>query len=436
MWEKLFLHPTTHLPTYNRGMESSRRSFFLSLPALTALPASWIAFASALRAAPDTASEAYWSLVKRQFPLDENLIYLNAANVCPASRPVLDRHAEYMRDFQSNPSFQNRAKYEAMRERLRDKVAGMLRVASDEIAITRNTSEGTNIVVKGVDLKPGDEVLITDHNHPSNNDSWKVRAQRDGFVVKSLPVRVPAASRDELISQVEKTVTPQTKVIAITHVTSTTGILYPAREIAEIARRRGIWMHLDGAQTFGALDVNLKEIGCDSYSTSAHKWLMGPLEAGVLFVRSDKIPEIWPSIVTAGWTDHLKGARKLEVYGQRDDPRIVALESAVDFALLIGTRAIESRMRFLATSMKEQLSQVGGVTLKTNIQPELSGGVVKCDISRVPTKQAYDALWNEHRIAIAMTPSGDSQGLRFSPHIYNSREEIDRVVAAVRALAG
>ncbi len=417
-------------------MESSRRSFFLSLPALTALPASWIAFASALRAAPDTASEAYWSLVKRQFPLDENLIYLNAANVCPASRPVLDRHAEYMRDFQSNPSFQNRAKYEAMRERLRDKVAGMLRVASDEIAITRNTSEGTNIVVKGVDLKPGDEVLITDHNHPSNNDSWKVRAQRDGFVVKSLPVRVPAASRDELISQVEKTVTPQTKVIAITHVTSTTGILYPAREIAEIARRRGIWMHLDGAQTFGALDVNLKEIGCDSYSTSAHKWLMGPLEAGVLFVRSDKIPEIWPSIVTAGWTDHLKGARKLEVYGQRDDPRIVALESAVDFALLIGTRAIESRMRFLATSMKEQLSQVGGVTLKTNIQPELSGGVVKCDISRVPTKQAYDALWNEHRIAIAMTPSGDSQGLRFSPHIYNSREEIDRVVAAVRALAG
>jgi selenocysteine lyase/cysteine desulfurase len=417
-------------------MESSRRSFFLSLPALAALPASWTAFASALRAAPDATGEGYWSLVKRQFPLDDNLIYLNAANVCPASRPVLDRHAEFMRDFQSNPSFQNRAKYDAMRERLRGKVADMLRVTPDEIAISRNTSEGTNIVVKGVDLKAGDEVLITDHNHPSNNDSWKVRAQRDGFVVKSLPVRVPAASREELISQVEKAVTPQTRVIAITHVTSTTGIMYPAREIAEIARRRGIWMHLDGAQTFGALDMNLKEIGCDSYSTSAHKWLMGPLEAGILFVRSDRIPQVWPSIVTAGWTDHLKGARKLEVYGQRDDPRIVALESAVDFALLIGMRTIESRMRFLATSMKEQLSQVGGVKLKTNIEPELSGGVVKCDISRVPTKQAYDALWSEHRIAIAMTPSGDSQGLRFSPHIYNSREEIDRAVAAVRALAG
>jgi isopenicillin-N epimerase len=423
---------------YNRVMDSSRRSFFLSLPALAALPASWTAFTAALRAAPgapDAANDAYWSLVRRQFPLADDLIYLNAANVCPASRPVLDRHAEFMRDFQSNPSFQNRAKYEAMRERLRDKLAAMLRVSSDEIAITRNTSEGTNIVVKGVDLKPGDEVLITDHNHPSNNDSWKVRAQREGFSVNTLPIRVPASSRDELISQIGKAVTPKTKVIAVTHLTSTTGILFPAREIAEIARKRGIWMHLDGAQTFGALDVNLKDIGCDSYSASAHKWMMGPLEAGVLFVREERIPQVWPSIVTAGWTDHLQGARKLEVYGQRDDPRIVALESAVDFATLIGTNAIESRMRLLATSMKEQISQTGGVKLKTNIEPELSGGVVKADIVRVPTKQAYDALWNQHRIAIAMTPSGDSQGLRFSPHIYNSREEIAQAVAAVKALA-
>src|SRR5579864_750920 len=232
-------------------MDNSRRSFLRSIPAIAALPGSWTAFSSALRAAPsapDANNETYWSLVKRQFPLEENLIYLNAANVCPASRPVLDRHAEFMRDFQMNPSFQNRAKYDAMRERLRGKIGEMLRVSADEIAITRNTSEGTNIVVKGVDLKPGDEVLITDHNHPSNNDSWKVRAQREGFTVKSLPVRVPAASRDELISQIEKGVTARTKVIAVTHVTSTTGIMYPAREIAAIAQKRGIWMHLDGAQ--------------------------------------------------------------------------------------------------------------------------------------------------------------------------------------------
>ena len=157
---------------------------------------------------------------------------MNAANVCPASRPVMDRHLAFLHDFHANPSFQNRDKYTAMRELLRAKVARMLRVSADEVAVTRNTSEGTNIVVKGVDLKPGDEVIVTTHNHPSNLDSWKVRARRDGFTVKELPVAVPARSVEELYSTIEKAITPRTKVIAVTHLTSTTGIHYPAREIA------------------------------------------------------------------------------------------------------------------------------------------------------------------------------------------------------------
>jgi len=348
----------------------------------------------------------------------------------------MDRHLEYLRDFHANPSFQNRDKYVALRESLRDKLAHMLRVSADEIAITRNTSEGSNIIVKGVDLKPGDEVLITDHNHPSNNDSWRVRARRDGFVVKALPVPIPAPSAEKLLADFERAITPRTRVIAITHVTSTTGIQYPAREIAALARQRDIYMHLDGAQSFGALDVNLSDIGCDSYSASAHKWLMGPLEAGMLWVRNERIPQIWPSIVTAGWTDHLKGARKLEVFGQRDDPRVVALEAAVDFINLIGMPAVEARLQALATRAKAQLREIPAVELKTNLEPRLSGGVVKFRLRNMPTKQAYDALWEKHRLAIAMTPAGDAEGLRVSPHIYNSPDEVDRAVAAVKAIAG
>src|SRR5713101_4284408 len=415
-------------------MTNSRRDFFR----MAALPVAWRAFETALNAAAarsPEADESYWQMVKRQYPLEERLIYLNAANVCPASRLVLDRHLEYLRDFHSNPSFQNRDKYEPMRESLRAKVARMLRVSADEIAITRNTSEGSNIIVKGVDLKSGDEVLITDHNHPSNNDSWRVRAQRDGFVVKSLPVPIPAPSAEKLLADFERAITPRTRVIAITHVTSTTGIQYPAREIAALARRRNIYMHLDGAQTFGALDVNLAEIGCDSYSTSAHKWLMGPLEAGILWVRAERIPQIWPSIVTAGWTDHLKGARKFEVFGQRDDPRVVALESAVDFINLIGLPAVEARVQALATRAKIQLKEIAAVELKTNLEPELSGGVVKFRLKNVPTERAYNTLWQNHRLAIAMTPSGDAEGLRFSAQIYNSMEDVDRAVAAAKEIA-
>jgi isopenicillin-N epimerase len=417
-------------------MTGTRRDFFRG--AAVALPASWMGFTKALAAAgptlPDAANEPYWQMVKRQFPLEENLIYLNAANVCPASRPVMDRHLEFLRDFHANPSFQNRDKYAPLRETLRSKIAKMLRVTADEIAITRNTSEGSNIIVKGIDLKPGDEILVTSHNHPSNNESWKVRAKRDGLVVKTLPVPVPPRSAGELIAAFERALTPRTRVIAITHVTSTTGILYPAKEIADLARRRGIFLHLDGAQTFGALDVNLSEIGCDSYSASAHKWPMGPLEAGILYVRAERIPQVWPSIVTAGWSDNLKGARKFEVFGQRDDPRVVALEAAVDFVNLIGMTAVEARMRALATRAKLELQRIPAVQLKTNLEPELSAGVIKFSLKNVPTQRAYDELWRRRRLAIAMTASGDSEGLRFSPQIYNSMEEIDRAVAAVREL--
>lgn len=418
-------------------MMNTRRDLFR----MAAVPVAWHAFHAKLQAAaasrlPDANNESYWQMVKRQFPLADNLIYLNAANVCPASRLVLDRHLEYLRDFHSNPSFQNRDKYVPMRESLRAKVARMLRVSADEIAVTRNTSEGSNIIVKGVDLKPGDEVLITDHNHPSNNDSWRVRARRDGFVVKSLPVAIPAPSAEKLVSDFARAITPRTRVIAITHVTSTTGIQYPAREIAALARKHDIYVHLDGAQTFGAMDVNLAEIGCDSYSASAHKWLMGPLEAGILWVRAERIPQIWPSIVTAGWTDQLTGARKFEVFGQRDDPRVVALEAAVDFINMIGMPAVEARVQVLASRAKVQLKEISSVELKTNLEPELSGGVVKFRLKNVPTKTAYDLLWEKHRLAIALTPSGDAEGLRFSPQIYNSLDEVDRAVTAVKAIAG
>ena len=418
---------------------SDRRDFLRRISGIAALPAAWTGIAAALQAAAPggVPGDAYWQMVRRQFPLKDGLIYLNAANICPASRLVLDRHIEYLRDFHANPAFQNRDKYKPMYESLRAKLAAMLHASSpDEIAITRNTSEGNNAIVNGIDLKPGDEVVITDHNHPSNNDAWKVRAKRDSFAVKSVAVPVPASSQADLFGSIEKAISPRTKVLAITHVTSTTGILYPVREIAELARRRNVWLHVDGAQTFGSLDVNVAQSGCDSYTGSAHKWLMGPLEAGVLYVRSDRLPQIWPSIVTAGWSDDLKGARKLEVLGQRDDPRIAAFEAAVDFISMIGMKAVEARCRALATRAKQPLSEIAGVKLKTNLQPELSGGVVKFALRNRPTKQVYDTLWEKHQIALAMTAAGDAEGLRFSPHIYNSFDDIDQAVAAVRSLAG
>jgi selenocysteine lyase/cysteine desulfurase len=419
-------------------MTPSRRRF---LQQSVTLSASWATFAAALPAATAAgpseggrSDEVVWQLLRRQFPLEDGLIYLNAANVCPASRPVLDRYAALLRDFQANPSFQNRDKYRPLRESVRSKVAALLGVSADEVALTRNTSEGTNLIVRGIDLRPGDEVLITDHNHPSNNESWKLRARREGLVVKSVPVLIPARSAEDLVASIERAITPRTRVIAITHLTSTTGLRYPIPPIAELARRRDIFLHVDGAQTFGACDVKPRELGCDSYSASAHKWPMGPLESGVLFVRSERIASLWPAIVSAGWSDGLEGARKFEALGQQDDPRVAALGAAIDLLDLIGIRAVEARVLALADRAKRTLAELANVELKTNLEPELSGGVLKFRRKDIPTAQAYDLLWKRHRLAIAMTASGDSEGLRFSPHIYNTFDEIDCAVAAVREL--
>lgn len=411
----------------------SRRSFFRGLAGT--LPASWMAFQSKLAAAPSSSTEDYWTMVKRQFPLADGLIYLNAANVCPASRPVLDRHQEFMRDFQMDPSFQNRDKYDKLQENLRSKLATLLDASPEEIAITRNTSEGANIVVNGMDLKEGDEIVITTHNHPSNNDSWKVRAKRHKLVVKEVAVPIPATSKQQMFDAVAQAVTPRTRVLAITHLTSTTGNRYPIVEIGQLAKQKKIWYHVDGAQTFGALNVSVKQLGCDSYAGSAHKWFMGPLENGALFVRQDRIAELWPSIVTAGWEKNPAGARKFEVYGQRDNPRIVGFEAAVDFIQLIGMPQVETRLQQLVTHLKQQLASIPAVKMKTPMDWQLAGGVVKFQVKGKNTADLYQTLYNKHRVALSQTASGESEGLRFSPHVYNSMAEMEQAARIIRQLS-
>jgi selenocysteine lyase/cysteine desulfurase len=397
---------------------------------------SWAALQGILRAAPAAGDEAYWSLVKRQFPLEPGLLYFNAANVCPASHAVLDRYTQYERDFQSDPAFQNRDKYGPIRTSARAKVARLLNVTPAEIAFTRNTSESNCTIVHGLDLKPGDEILAADHNHQSNLISWQIRAKRQGLVVNALPTPAPAPSRDALISMFERAITPKTRVITITHVTNVSGLKFPAKEIAELGRRRGLWVHLDGAQSFGAMDVDLKDIGCDSYSASTHKWLMGPLEAGILYVRAERVGEVWPSIVTAGWSDQVTDARKLENYGQQDDPRIAGLDAALDFTNLVGIKTIEARVRWLASYFKEQAKAIRGVELKTNLEADLSHGVVKLSTGEANVKKHYDTLWERNRLSIASTPHGNQHGLRFSAHIYNTKDDVDRAVKALKDVVG
>jgi selenocysteine lyase/cysteine desulfurase len=385
--------------------------------------------ASRLTAA-DSVGESFWRLVKEQFTIKPKVILLNAANLCPSPHMVRDTVFRLTEDVDGDVSFQNRAKFDALREEARRKLAALIGASEDEIAIVRNTSEANNFIVAGLNLKAGDEVVVFDQNHPTNNVAWDVRAARYGFTVKRVNLQPTPAAVEEILKSFQAAISARTKVLALTDLSNTTGVKLPTGELCRWARERGIYAHVDGAQTFGSLSLNLHDLGCDSYSASAHKWFMGPKEAGVLYVRQDRIAEIWPGVVGVGWGDKVettaRGARKFETLGQRDDAAVSAMGTAVDFHKLIGPARIEARVRELAAALKEGVGKIPGAKLITSTKPELSAGVCVVGFDGVDHRKVYEALYARHGVAGA--PTG---GVRLCPHIYNPMEEIERTVAAL-----
>jgi selenocysteine lyase/cysteine desulfurase len=371
--------------------------------------------------------------IRGQFMLRKGLVYMNAANIAPAPAVVWREYQRQLEDFQSDPSFQNREIYKTLAETVRARIARYVRASPEEIAITRNTSEGNNLVAQGLRLNPGDEVLITSHNHPSNTNSWNLRAKQAGASLITAPVPIYARSASELFDSLAARVTSRTRVIALSHFTNTTGLLYPVKELASLARKSNAWLHIDGAQSFGWMDLDLHALGVDSFTGSMHKWPMGPLESGVLYVRQERLEQVTPAILSVDyWSDRPVGARKFELLGQRDDPRLRAMEKTFDFLESIGAAAIEARVRDFAGKLRTALAALSGAKLVGSGEPAISGPVIKIHIRDF--QKRYDELWNRHRIAMAKTDSGDAAGLRFSPHIYNTQSDIDAVVAALKSL--
>src|SRR5712692_7522616 len=255
--------------------------------------------AAKLPSTPASPDEKFWMSVREQFVMPRELTMLNAANLCPSAGPVLETMYKLTKDMDQDPSQDNRAKLGDGRENTRKLLAEFLRVTPEEIVITRNTSESNNLVSSGLDLKPGDEVLISSDNHPSNNTAWKEKAKRFGFTVKEVPTPSPHPGLDYYVEAFSEAITPRTKVIAFTHLTSTVGDLFPAKELCRLARERGILSLVDGAQTFGLMDVDLSEMQPDFYSGSAHKWPCGPKENGVLYINESAQSKIWTTIYSA-----------------------------------------------------------------------------------------------------------------------------------------
>ncbi|MGH9347694.1 MAG: aminotransferase class V-fold PLP-dependent enzyme [Vicinamibacterales bacterium] len=384
----------------------------------------------ALPAAGAPATDAFWDAVRAQFVMPPGLAVMNAANLCPSPRAVLESMYGATRDIDQDPSPANRAKLYPAKEETRRRLAAFLRVTPEEIVITRNTSESNNFVSSGLDLKAGDEVVIFRDNHPSNNLAWKEKARRFGYTVTELPNPNPHPGADYYVDAVGKALSARTRVLAFTHLTSSVGDLMPAAGLCRLARERGVLSVVDGAQSFGLLDVDLSAMQPDFYTGSAHKWPCGPKEAGVLFVSRGAQSRLWPSLYSA-YTGAVGLSKTFEGFGQRDDAAIVAFGETIAFHETVGRANIETRARALTQALIEGLRRIPGVQLWTSTVPDRSVAVVSFQPGPLSPQKLSAALYEKDRIACATRGGRDRGGLRFSPHLYNTGAEVDRVLAAI-----
>lgn len=384
---------------------------------------------SPLPPAPARPDAKYWQQVRDQFLMPRELTVLNAANLCPSPAPVLQAVYDATRRLDREPVPSYRNEMHDAKETARKIAASYLRVTPEEIILTRNTSEANNLVSNGLDLKAGDEVLILDDNHPSNNLAWREKGKRFGFTVTTVSQVNPHPGGEYYVEAFRKAITPRTKVLAFTHLTSTVGDLMPARELCQLARERGILTLIDGAQTFGLLDVNLSEIQPDFYSGSAHKWPCGPKEVGVLYINARAQSKIWPTIYSA-YPGQIGVSKTFEGMGQRDEPAIHAFGEGLKFLTGIGQANIEAYSRELTRALIAGLSTVKDVTIWTSPDPTRSVAVVSFQPGSLDPAKVTVALERDG-IVCAMRGGTDRPGIRLAPHFYNSPADIDRAVATI-----
>ncbi len=380
----------------------------------------------------EQAPEEFWRAVRAQFPFSPELTYFNTGGLGPASTPVLAKAAEVTRALQEK-SEHGHERFEGARTT----VAAFLGATPDEIAFVRNATEGNAIIASGLKLGAGDEVIFETHAHPGGSFPWLNQEKLRGVVVKVFEPDPHDAAGN--VARITALLTGRTRVVQVSHVTAPTGILMPVADIARRCRERGIWFHVDGAQTAGMFPFSVHELGCDSYATSGHKWWGGPLETGVLFVRRERIGDVSPTLVGAysGEADFLPGEFRLVTdaqrfeYGTRNSVAAVALAEAVRFQERIGRERIAARGRVLAARVRAGLATVRGVEILTPESPSQCASMLTFRAAAVPYDKMFGRLWSEHAMRCRPVSEQKLNAVRVSTHLFNSPVECDALVAAV-----
>ena len=409
-----------------------RRRFFASAAGtLAALEASSSAQTSAQtppvtgRPADTVArDEDFWLNIRHAFTVDRNMINLNNGGVSPSPKIVMDTETRYLEIENMNPSYYMWRVLDPGIETVRRRLARQFGCDTEEIAITRNASEALEIVQLGMNLKAGDEVLTTNQDYPRMITCWQQRERRDGIVLKQITFPVPPPSLDYLAKRIEENITPKTKVIHICHMTNRTGQIFPVKKICQMARARGIEVVVDGAHAFAQFPFKRDDLDCDYYGTSLHKWVLAPIGTGMLYVRKSKIASIWPMMPAA---DSMRDdIRKFEEIGTHPASQRNAITEALNFHDSIGGERKAERFRYLRKRWSSELQKLPGVKILNSEDPEQSCAIGFISVAGIEAPALSNYLWSKHRIwTVAIVSPGEYQGLRITPNVYTTLEEID-----------
>jgi len=376
-------------------------------------------------------NEHFWFQVQRAFTVDRSIINLNSGGVSPSPSVVHDALKRHLDLSNAGPSYFMWRVLEPQRETARTRLARLFGADPEEIAITRNASEGLQTCQFGFDLKAGDEVLCTDQDYGRMITTFKQRARREGIVLKTFPVPVPCDDPAAITAGYEKNITPRTKLILMCHVINLTGTVLPVKDVVTLARPRGLPVIVDGAHGFAHFPFKHADLDCDYYATSLHKWLFAPVGCGMLYVRKALIPGLWP--LMAADEKQAADIRKFEEIGTHPAANALAISEAVAFHEGLGAERKAARLTFLRDRWATRLAKLDRVKLLTSLKPGHACGVATFAVDGVEAGKLCDHLWEKRRIVATPIDHPDVKGIRVSPSVWTQREEIDLFCDAVEA---
>ncbi|NND73009.1 MAG: aminotransferase class V-fold PLP-dependent enzyme [Rhodothermales bacterium] len=420
----------------------NRRQFFNTIgrPATAAVAATTfiperlpalIELLSAYGGSPEdiASDEDFWVKVQQSFTVDRTLVNLNNGGVSPAPAIVQDamkRHLDYSNEA---PVYTMWQILEPQREGVRQRLARAFACDPEEIALTRNASEGLQISQLGFDLQKGDEVLTTTQDYGRMVNTFKQRERREGIVLKQFQIPTPSEDPDEIVRLFEENITESTKLILMCHIINLTGQILPVKKVVHMARAKGIPVIVDGAHSFAHFQFTHADLDCDYFATSLHKWLLAPIGTGMLYVRRDKIGDLWPLQAAAEAQED--NIRKFEEIGTHPAANYLAISEALTFHQGIGAERKEARLRYLTRYWADRLLQNDRIRLNTSLNPEFSCAIGNVEVEGIDSSKIGAHLWKKHRIIVTPIKHAEFEGMRITPNVYTTLEELDRFCDAM-----